>query len=349
MSEPRLVIQFLAVMLESPPRGIERLLSHQQAYLSPAQHRMTEPLISVTMPARNAAAFLNESIASVLNQTFTDFEPIILNDASTDRTEEIVREWQRRDPRIRLVRSESQLGLTGSSNRVVAETRAPVVARMDADDIAHRTRLERQWEVLQTLPDVVAVGTLCEGIDSAGRIVRPRDRWRIVRVSRYLPFPHGSIMFRRAAFDAINGYSKEFTCGEDQDFAYRLSRLGRIVTLPDALYQYRYHAGNNTLLTGAQAVHAVSNGHNHNGDDLAALYMMGAMRLWAGAEPRVFHLMKKKHLGWNLRSLVALASASLANVSPAALRFALRGFIRGRDAMAGLRVKDGRPYEWRYR
>jgi glycosyltransferase involved in cell wall biosynthesis len=274
---------------------------------------MTEPLISVTMPARNAAAFINESIASVINQTFTNFELVILNDASTDNTEEIIREWQQRDSRIHLLRSERQLGLTGSSNRVVAETRAPLVARMDADDVAHPRRLERQLEVLQKNPDVVAVGTLSEGINGAGRVVRPRDRWRIVRVSRYLPFPHGSIMFRRAAFDAIGGYSEEFTCGEDQDFAYRLCRLGRIVTLPEALYHYRYHDGNATLLTGAQAVRAVRNGNNHNGHDLAALYMMGAMRLWAGEEPRVLtELMKKKHLGWNMRSVVALASASLA-------------------------------------
>lgn len=312
---------------------------------------MTEPQISVTMPARNAAAFINESIPSVLNQTFRDFELVILNDASTDRTEEIVRQWQQRDPRIRLLRSEHQLGLTGSSNRVVTETRAPIVARMDADDIAHPMRFERQWEVLQRWRDVAAVGTLCEGIDSAGRVVRPRDRWRILRMSRYLPFPHGSIMFRRAAFDAIDGYSDKFTCGEDQDFAYRLSHIGRIVTLPEALYHYRYHSENATLLTGAQAVRAVRNGHHqHNGHDLAALYMMGAMRLWAGEEPRVLpELIKKKHLGWNLRSVVALGSASLAALSPATLRLALRAFIRSRDAMAGLRVKDGRPYEWRYR
>src|ERR1043166_9107955 len=105
---------------------------------------MTEPQISVTMPARNAAGFINESIASIINQTFTNFELVILNDASTDNTEEIIREWQKRDSRIRLLRSERQLGLTGSSNRVVAETRAPLLARMDADDVAHPRRLERQ-------------------------------------------------------------------------------------------------------------------------------------------------------------------------------------------------------------
>ncbi len=311
---------------------------------------MTEPLISVVMPARNVAAFVNQSIASVINQTFTDFELVILDDASTDRTGDILQEWQQRDSRIRLLRSEQQLGLTGSSNVVSAAARAPLVARMDADDIAHPERLRRQWEVLKAEPDVVAVGTLCQGIDREGRIVRPRDRWRILRVSRYLPFPHGSIMFRRAAFDEIGGYGEQFTCGEDQDFVYRLSRTGRIVTLPDVLYHYRYHAQNATLLTGAQAVHAVSNGNGKNGHDLAALYMMGAMRLWAGEEPHVLReLIAKRLVGWDFRSLLALSSASLATISPAALRVAMRSFIRGRDAVAALRVKDGRPYEWRFR
>jgi glycosyltransferase involved in cell wall biosynthesis len=311
---------------------------------------MKTPLLSVVMPVYNAAPFLDESIGSIVNQTFTDFEFVILDDGSTDGSGKILRDWETRDDRIRLFRSDRNLGLSGSSNLVVAKAKAPILARMDADDISHPDRLRRQWEIIKSRPDVVVVGTLCQGIDAAGQVTRPRDRWRLVRRSRYTPFPHGSVMFRRAGFDAIKGYDEHFSVGEDQDFFYRLNAVGKVITLPDALYQFRYHLENTTLISGGQAVHTVTNSHNHNGHDLAALYLLGAMRLWAGQPPAILpEMIGKKSWGWNLRSLIALGSAALGSVSPAALRFFLRSFIRGRDSLAGLRVKDGRAYEWRLR
>ena len=94
-------------------------------------------------------------------------------------------------------------------------------------------------------------------------------------------------MFRRTAFEMLHGYDERFQVGEDQDFFYRMRSLGRVVTLPDVLYHYRYHSTNATLLTGAQGVRAARNGHNLNSDGLAALYMWGSMRLWAGEEPAI--------------------------------------------------------------
>jgi hypothetical protein len=155
-------------------------------------------------------------------------------------------------------------------------------------------------------------------------------------------------MFRREAFDAIGGYSERFAAGEDQDFFFKMTSRGRVVTLPDVLYQFRYHLHNSTLLTGAQAVHSFADRYSRNGENLAALYMLGAMRLWAGQSPGILpEMIAKKSLSWNLQSLIALASASLGSLSPATLRFFLRSLIHVRDRLAGLRVKDGRPYEWR--
>jgi hypothetical protein len=225
-----------------------------------------------------------------------------------------------------------------------------VIARMDADDISHPDRLRREWQVLQAESDVVAVGTLCDGIDAAGRPVRPRDRWRVVRASRYIPFPHGSAMFRRKAFELIDGYDEQFEAAEDQDFFCRMRSVGRVVTLPDVLYHFRYHAANATLANGARGVHVARNGNNGKGGELAALYMLGAMRLWAGAEPAILpQVIDRRMLRWDLRWPIALASSAAGSVSPAATRFALRSFIRGRDLLAGMRVRDGRPYEWRYK
>ena len=161
------------------------------------------PPLSVVMPVHNAGPFLADAIGSVLDQTYSDFEFVILDDASTDGSFEVAREWATQDPRIRLERSCTNLGLVGSSNAVVELARADVIARMDADDISDPNRLARQWQVLSDHPDASLVGALADGIDARGRRVRPRDRWRIVRRSRWSPFPHGSVMLRRAPFESV--------------------------------------------------------------------------------------------------------------------------------------------------
>ena len=306
---------------------------------------MAKPQISVVMPVHNGLPFLDASIKSVLEQTLTDFEFVILDDASTDGSTELLREWARRDARIQLHESSERLGLSGSSNAVVAKAKAAIVARMDADDVAHPDRLRRQLHIIESRPDIAVIGTLCDGIDATGRVVRPRDRWRLVRRSSYVPFPHGSAMFRRDAFDAVGGYDEKAVRAEDQDLFARMAAKGCVVTLPDILYSYRYHSSNATLLNGALAV---GENHSQNGHTLAAFYMLGAMRLWAGEPPMLLQpLLEKKSLRWNPKTLMVLASAVWGHINPPTLRAFLRLSIHVRDLLASVRVKDGRPYEWR--
>jgi len=307
-------------------------------------NRSPNPQISVVMPVHNARQFLDESIKSILGQTFRDFEFIILDDASTDGSTELLREWAHRDARIKLHESPERLGLSGSSNAVVSKAQAAIVARMDADDVAHPDRLRRQLSVIEGRPDIAAIGTLCNGIDASGRVVRPRDRWRLVRRSAYIPFPHGSAMFRLEAFDAIGGYDESAVRAEDQDLFSRMAAQGRVVTLPDVLYSYRYHSTNATLFNGTIAVDET---HSQNGNAVAAFYMLGAMRLWAGEPPMLLQpLLDKKSLHWNPKTMMVLASAVWGHINPPTLRAFLRMSIRARDLLASVRVKDGRPYEW---
>ncbi|MGB9182219.1 MAG: glycosyltransferase family A protein, partial [Pyrinomonadaceae bacterium] len=217
--------------------GIEQ----HQAKSDNERAESSAPAISVVMPVHNALPFLDESIRSILNQSFTDFEFVILDDASTDDSGKTLREWAKKDERIRLHFTERKLGLSGSSNFVVSQSRAPLVARMDADDVSHPERLMRQWEVMRDCPEIILLGTLCEGIDAKGGRVRPRDRWRILRRSLFPPFPHGSVMFRRRAFDEAGGYREECVGWEDQELFLRMSERGCVAALPDALYCYRYH------------------------------------------------------------------------------------------------------------
>jgi glycosyltransferase involved in cell wall biosynthesis len=303
------------------------------------------PAISVVMPVYNALPFLEESIKSILTQTLSDFEFVIFDDASTDGSRELLRQWSLRDTRIRLCESNKQLGLTGSSNAVMAEARASLVARMDADDIAHPDRLVRQLQLMRDRPDVVLIGTLCNGIDACGRVVRPRDRWRLLRRSHYIPFPHGSAMFRREVFDKVGGYAERAAGAEDQDLFLKMAACGRVLTLPDVLYSYRYHSNNATLTNGKRAV---LENYPRNGDALAAFYMLGAMRLWAGDPPELLEpILQKKSLQWNFKTLMILASAVWGHISPATLRAFLRSSIHARDLLASVRIKDGRAYEWR--
>ena len=319
------------------------------------------PLISVVMPVHNGLPYLDESIQSILGQTLKDFEFIILDDASTDGSSDVLSEWAKKDERIRLHRSEQNLGLSGSSNLVVKLARAPLIARMDADDVSRPDRLMRQWEVMKTLSDVALVGTLCDGIDAAGRSVRPRDRWRLIRHSEFPPFPHGSVMFRRADFYEVGGYNEQYASAEDQELFLRLARRKRVVVLPDVLYHYRYHQGNSTIVHLTTTTTATDNNgtrrfvhdthlpEGNNGTDLRALRSAASMQLWAGQRPQFLSLLLADGaLGWNAQSVYTLAWATWARVSPGSLRACLRGFIRARDLLAGSRHRDGRVCEWRF-
>src|SRR6185436_7876840 len=200
-------------------------------------------------------------------------------------------------------------------------------------------------DVLQNRPEVAVVGTLCNGIDATGREVRPRDRWRIVRRSRYIPFPHGSAMFRRELFDKVGGYDENAIGAEDQELFSRMAAQGRVVTLPDVLYSYRYHANNATLFNGLRAV---GENNSHNGDSLAAYYMLGAMRLWAGESPMLLEpMLKQKSFKWDPRSLMIFVSALWGHVSPLPLQAAPRRSLRLRELLASITVKDGKPDDWR--
>jgi len=223
------------------------------------------------------------------------------------------------------------------------------VARMDADDVSHPERLARQLDVLKSCHDVVAVGTLFDGIDSIGRVIRPRDRWRLWHSPQYIPFPHGSAMFRRTAYDAIGGY-QELMVGEDQDFFLKLTRIGRVVTLPAALYQFRYHVSNTTLLIEPGTTRVGTQNFPRHGDELATIYLRGAMRLWSGQSPKVLsHLIASKALHWDFRSAVILAWALSGSASPAVLRLLIRLLIRSRDALSSFKIIEGSPYDWRPR
>jgi len=319
------------------------------------------------MPVRNAERYLAASITSILGQTMTDFEFVILDDASTDRSRALICEFASRDMRIRPVFSDRPLGPAGSADRVVREARAPICARMDADDVSQPARLHEEFAILSRQPDVSLVGTLWEGIDAEGRLVRPRDRWRLYRSSVFAPFPHGSIMFRRDWFARLGGYRDACTYWEDLDFYLRMASLGPILVLSNTLYRYRFHVEATTAAPNPRHLQAVELMYRcadraRAGEDYSpllngvraayepvdprALRSLGAPRLWAGERPLSPGVLRRARLGPNRASLETAVFALWGGLSPRSLRMALRALIRARDAVVGSRVRPGMAIRW---
>lgn len=323
------------------------------------------PRVTVIMPVYNGEPYLGEAIASIVDQTLTDLELVIVENGSTDGSRATARAAARQDRRIRLIEHPAPLGIVGAANTGVAAARAPLVARQDQDDVSHPTRLERQVAALENAPDVVAVGTLCEGIDAHGRRIRPRDRWRLVGRRPLPPFPHGSVCLRRSAFERIGGYREGTRCWEDVDLFLRLVRLGPILVLPDALYRYRFHA--RSLTTSQQAPH----------DDGEALVWQVVEEFRRGADwshlldpsatavasPRVAARVSRHQDGLKLWSTVPLGSAATTQplvltagarvrrawqrTSPVTLRKAVCSAIVLRDLAAAPLLPRRTPVSWR--
>lgn len=211
-----------------------------------AAHR---PSISVVMPVYNGERYLPAALDSILTQTFTDFEYIIIDDGSSDATWDILTTYADRDPRLRLVRNEQNLGITRSLNKGVQLARGTYVARQDADDISLPQRFARQVAVLQAQPEVVLVSCDFAVIDAHGRQVFQTQRVASPIVTAwYLLFynrlgGHSQVMFRRDAAIRLNGYTEAFRHNEDYDLWVRLSQIGDIVILPEVLLQWRQHEG----------------------------------------------------------------------------------------------------------
>jgi len=318
------------------------------------------------MPVRDAGPYLEDSLRSILGQTHRNFEFVIRDDGSVDGSTEVLRQWAARDERIRLFVGDRPLGPAESSNWVVRHATADFVARMDADDISHPDRLRRQLAVLEAAPDACLVGTLWEGIDAVGATVRPRDRWRLSRASPFAPFPHGSIMFRREAFERIGGYRAECNFWEDADLYLRLAPLGRLLVLADALYFHRSSGVSTRVVSPSVEVErAVDRMYRtlEGGAPPAAaadveaapakllpvvFVSLGSTRLWAGDRPGVLkRLWRRGALGFNAGSLAVLGWALWGSLSPRSLRFVLRSMIRARDYAVRGKYRDGEAYPWR--
>lgn len=202
--------------------------------------------VSCVLPVYNGAMYLEEAIQSVLGQTFTDFELIVVDDGSSDRTPQIIAEQAARDARIVSFRQDNA-GIVPALNAGLHLSKGRYVARMDADDISLPHRFAAQVSHLDMNPDCVLVGGLAEGFSSEGlEGISSGGRHRQTDLNAFPPkvavSVHPLIMVRREAIDRLGGYRSLFPHAEDYDLFLRLAAFGSVENPDNIILQYRRHS-----------------------------------------------------------------------------------------------------------
>ena len=199
------------------------------------------PQISVIMPVYNGEKYLREALESILNQTFKDFEFIIINDGSTDKTLETIQSFT--DPRIKLITQENR-GIIYSLNKGITESRGKYIARMDADDISLPERLEKEYRFLEQNPNYGIVGTTFLIINKNNQVIgvnavllenEDLEKEIIIETT----FGHGTVMMRKSVLDTVGYYNPKALHAEDFDLWTRFAEKSKMANLSEVLYLWR--------------------------------------------------------------------------------------------------------------
>ncbi len=201
------------------------------------------PLISVLLPVRNAMPFLPETMASLRDQTFRDFEIIALDDGSSDDTPRYLASL--RDSRLRVIRLD-KVGLPTALNRGLELASAPIIARLDGDDVAHLDRFRLQYDYLRKHRECILLGCQCKHIDEGGEEIEvgiyPTSANAIAWEALFRsPVLHPGSMYLRDIVREAGGYRPEFAVAQDYDLWTRLLPRGVVANLPQFLLRYRVH------------------------------------------------------------------------------------------------------------
>jgi hypothetical protein len=206
---------------------------------------MSSPAISVVMSVFNGEAFLTESIDSILQQTFTDFEFVIIDDGSNDSTLEILSDFAKRDSRVRVFPQKNK-GRAESLNRGIDLVRSPLIARMDADDISLSNRLKEQFEFMNRHPEVGLLGSGVEFVAPGGKrlgtSLPPLDDAELrIRMRYGNQFYHPTVIMRKEIVVAAGKYRKVLCDADDFDLFLRMAERTKLASLPQPVLLYRVH------------------------------------------------------------------------------------------------------------
>lgn len=200
------------------------------------------PPISILMPAYNAEKYIAQAIESILNQTFKDFEFIIVDDASTDKTWSIIQYYAKKDERIIILKNKINLKICKTLNRGIGIARGAYIVRMDADDWSFPTRIQKQYDYMESHKKIVVSGCsmlICDSQLSpyAIRGYPTQDDQLRKSILRYSPFSHPTIIFSTKIAKKVGGYHQLYS--EDIEFYLNLGQYGNFGNMKDALIKYR--------------------------------------------------------------------------------------------------------------
>jgi glycosyltransferase involved in cell wall biosynthesis len=205
-----------------------------------------KPLITIYMPVFNATKFLDQSISSILNQTFSDFEFIIVDDASTDKSWKIIKSYTKKDKRIIAIKNKINLGVSLTSNIAISQAQGKFLARMDADDISFADRLQKQLDFLQKNNSVVAVGGQCIVIDSQDNVIGnknfPTQPNKLKDMIFWaIPMQQPSMMVNLSKLPKkFTWYQPNQSSAEEINLMFRFMKYGQITNLTDNILFYRH-------------------------------------------------------------------------------------------------------------
>ncbi len=210
---------------------------------------MNTPLVSVLMPAYNAEKYIAKSIQSILDQTFKDFELIIIDDASTDKTFDISQEFK--DKRIILIRNEKNLYIAENRNKALSFAKGKYIVWQDADDISYKYRLEKQVEFMEKTLDVGICGGYLDSFTNE-KITDTRkyfsdDKNLRKRIFKQSPVAQPSAIIRKECFTKVGLYNVKYPPAEDLDMSFRIGTHYKFANLQISLIKYREHPNSATF------------------------------------------------------------------------------------------------------
>jgi glycosyltransferase involved in cell wall biosynthesis len=208
---------------------------------------MKLPEISVLMPVYNSEKYLKEAIDSILNPTFNNFELLVFDDCSTDRSVDIIKGY--RDERIKLIQNNKNLGIPKNLNRGIDQAKGKYLARMDADDICIHTRFEKQYQFMESFEDIAVCGTWVQFVGSKKKWLMDnilKNPSNSEEIKCWLLFncviKHPSVMIRKKILDQYGfQYNEKVSRAEDYDLWVRISKNHALSNIEEVLLKYRIH------------------------------------------------------------------------------------------------------------
>lgn len=205
------------------------------------------PKVTVLMSVYNDSKYLKESIDSILNQSFIDFEFLIFNDGSTDNSAKILDEYAARDGRIKIFH-QNNIGLTKTLNKGISIAKGIYIARMDSDDISLADRFKKEAEFLDKYPEIAVVACFTKVIDENGRETgehRPGASHEAIKKLSFFSgqLCHPAVMFRKTIIQQLGGYDEKFVYAQDCDLWFRVMKKNQVANIPEFLFLWRETSG----------------------------------------------------------------------------------------------------------